>query len=273
MTNKEIVKNYLDVLDIDYEIKTLEDITKLIKAHLRTLAFSSLKVLLKEEISLDLESIYKNVVVQKRGAYCFEHNKLIYEALKELGFDVEYYLARVINNSSNITPQTHRFTLLTYEGERYLIDAGVGFRTPSVPVKIGGTSISHLGVEYKVLEFEDKTYSMQLMQNGKPFYVTKFDLNRCYEPDFEMGHFYAHKSPVAVFVNNLVISLIHDNVINSLVNSRYLKIYEDETIEVQITSSKHLAQLLKNDFNVMYTFDEVSILFENYIEKTRYLKS
>jgi len=65
MKNKQIIKNYLDMLNIVYSIKTLEDITKLIKAHLRTYAFSSLKVLLKEDISLDLESIYENIVVKK----------------------------------------------------------------------------------------------------------------------------------------------------------------------------------------------------------------
>ena len=87
MENTKIVKEYLNELNINYEIKTLNDITKLIKAHLKSFPFSSLKVLLKEEISLDLESIYKSIVVKKRGGYCFEHNKLMYEVLKELGFE------------------------------------------------------------------------------------------------------------------------------------------------------------------------------------------
>lgn len=261
MTRREIVNNYLDALNIDYQIKTLKDITKLIKAHIKTLAFSNLKVLLKEEIPLDLDLIYKNVVVEKRGAYCFEHNKLMYEVLKELGFDVEHYLARIINNSTSISPQTHRFTLLHYEGERYLIDVGIGFRTPSVPLKVGDTTMSHLNIKYEVLELEDKTYTMQIIQNDEPFIVTKFDLKKCYEADFEMGHFYAHKHPRAVFVNNLVISLIDDEVIYSLVNNKYLKIYYDTTIEIEIKSSEQLAQLLKNDFNLQYTFDEVNKIY------------
>jgi len=78
MENKQIIQNYLDTLQLDNNIKTLADITNLIKTHLRTFPFSSLKVLLKEDIALDLESIYKNIVLKKRGGYCFEHNKLIY---------------------------------------------------------------------------------------------------------------------------------------------------------------------------------------------------
>ena len=266
MKNKQIIKNYLDTLNIVYSIKTLEDITKLIKAHLRTYAFSSLKVLLKEDISLDLESIYENIVVKKRGGYCFEHNKLIYEVLKELGFDVTYYLARVVNNTDNIPPQTHRFTLLKLDNERYIIDVGIGFRTPSVPIKFGDeSSISHLGVEYKIVEREDNIFSMQLTEKGKPFFATKFDLNRCYESDFEMGHFYSHKSPNAVFVNNFVISLIQDEVVYSIVNNKYLKTYKEKVEELEIKSTEQLAQIVKNDFNSNFTFEEIEFFYNKFI--------
>lgn len=266
MNNKQIIEKYLDSLNIDFEIKTLEDITKLIKAHLRTFPFSSLKVLLKEEISLDLSSIYENIVQKSRGGYCFEHNKLMYKALKELGFDVTYYLARVINNTDNIPPQTHRFTVLKYEDERYLIDVGIGFRSPSVPIKFGDeVSISHLGIEYKIVENEDNTFSMQLLEKGKEFKATKFDLNRCYEADFEMGHFYSHKNPNAAFVNNFVVSRVESDVIYSIVNDKYLNIYKDKIDEFEINSFKDLALILKDKFNSSYTLDEVEFFYKNFV--------
>lgn len=266
MNNQEIVRNYLDALKIDNEIKTLEDITMLIKIHLGTLPFSSLKVLLKEEISLDINTVYENIVIHKRGGYCFEHNKLMYEVLKELGFNVTYYLARVVNNTDNMVPQTHRFTLLAYEEEQYLIDVGIGFRSPSVPIKFGSEpSISHLGIEYKVKELEDKTFAMQLLEKDKPFLATKFDLNRCYESDFELGNFYSYKNPNAIFVNNLVVSLIQDDVIYSLVNRKYLKMYTDRTEEIEIKSIEQLDQILKNDLNANFTFKEIELLFNDYI--------
>lgn len=266
MKSEEIVKKYLDVLNIDFEVKNLDDITKLIKLHLRTFPFSSLKVLLEEEISLDINSIYENIVVKKRGGYCFEHNKLIYTVLKELGFDVTYYLARVVNNTENIPPQTHRFTVLNFKEKKYLIDVGIGFRTPSVPVKFGvEPSISHLGIEYKIIENEDKTFGLQLIEKGKPFIATKFDLNKCYESDFEMGHFYSYKCPNAIFVNNLVISIIYEEVIHSLFNDKYLKIYKDRTDSVDVKSAEQLQLILKNDFNVEFTFEESSFFYKNHI--------
>ena len=268
MKKNQIVQKYLQELNINHTITTLEDITQLIKAHLRTFAFSSLKVLLKEEISLDLNSIYENLVVKKRGGYCFEQNKLIYEVLKELGFNVTYYLARVINNTDNIPPPTHRFTLLNLNNQNYIIDVGIGFRTPSVPIKFGdNVTISHLDVEYKIIEHEDKTYSMQLIEKNKPFNATKFDLNRCYEADFEMGHFYSYKNPDAIFVNNFVISLIQDDVIHTLLNDKYLKIYKNTTKKIEIESSIKLQQILIDDFNSQFTDKECDFFYKNYIKK------
>lgn len=270
MKYKEIIKSYLEELQINFEIKTLDDITKLIQAHLRTFSFSSLKVLLKEEISIDLNSIYQDIVVDKRGGYCFEHNKLMYEVLKELGFNVSYYLARVVNNTDNIPPQTHRFTLLNLNNERYIVDVGIGFRSPSVPVKFGGdTSITHLGIEYKVLELEDNIFAMQLIQKGKPFIATKFDLNRCYESDFEMGHFYSYKHPKAVFENNLVVSSIKNDTIHSIVNNLYMIITKDNIQEIEIKDIKQFKQILTDDLNSNFTPKEIELIYNKHIKTTK----
>jgi len=104
------------------------------------------------------------------------------------------------------------------------------------------------------------------MENNKPYIATKFDLNRCYEIDFEMGHFYSHKHPNAVFVNNLVLSRIEDNIIYSLVNSKYLKIYKDKTQEIKITSSTHLDEILKDDFNSNCTSKEAETLYNKFVK-------
>nr|WP_255016732.1 arylamine N-acetyltransferase [Psychrobacter sp. PraFG1]UTT87688.1 arylamine N-acetyltransferase [Psychrobacter sp. PraFG1] len=169
MDTEQIVKNYLDTLNIDQDIKSLEDISTLAKAHLQTYAFGNPKILLGEAIPIDLESVYNNLVVSKRAGYCFEHNKLMYEVLKAKGFEVTQHLARVVNNQSPPTiPMTHRVTVLYYQGEKYLVDVGVGFRSPTVVIKIGDTqpTLSHLGIEYKVLpvDADKNVYTMQLME-------------------------------------------------------------------------------------------------------------
>jgi len=263
---KELVNNYLKTIGYFDEIVNIDDINKLMRAHVNTFAFSSLKVLLKEDISLDLEDIYESIVLKKRGGYCFEHNKLFYEVLKSLGFDVVYYLARVVNNMDNIVPQTHRFTLLNYKNEQYLLDVGIGFRTPCVAVKFGkDISTNHLGYNFKIEKIDDNTYGLEILDKDDVFIATKFDLNKCYEADFEMGHFYSHKNPCAVFVNNLVLSLITKDEIRSLRNSDYFKIYENAQEKIEIKSLNMFQKILKEEFNVDFQDKELELLYKEFV--------
>lgn len=268
MKREEIVNQYLKMLNFDKPIKNLQDITKLIQAHLATFSFSSGKVLLKNEISLELLDIYETIVRQKRGGYCFEHNKLFYEVLKELGFDVEFFLARVINNTNNEVPQTHRFTMLNFKGEKYIIDVGVGFHSPSIPVKFGKEiSKAHLNIGYKVETYDDNTLGLVKVEKNEPYRVTQFDMNPCYEADFEMGHFYSHKHPNAIFVNNLVVSLIKEDEIRSLRNGNYLRIFEHGVEDILIQSAKELKSILENDLNLYFEEEEIKYLYRHYVKE------
>lgn len=268
MKNKVIINKYLKELGIDFEIKTLEDITKLIQKHEEKLSFSSVKVLLKDEISLELKDIFESLVINKRGGYCFEHNKLMYEALKELGFDVQFFLARVVNNSNNEVPQTHRFTMLNFKGNKYLVDVGVGFRSPTVPVKFGNvTTNGNLGISYRIKEYKElRKYGLELIQDNKSFIVTEFNLNPCYEVDFELGHFYSHKHKDAVFLNNLVVSSILKDEIRSLRNSDYFKISKDKKEIIKVDNLGEFSRILKEDMNLILSKEEISYLFKSFIE-------
>jgi len=272
VSTDEIVQNYLSTLGLSEEIKTLSDINLLIQAHQKMFAFSSLKVLLKENISLELKDIYYSIVVQKRGGYCFEHNKLLYEVLKALNFDVEFYLARVVNNTHSETPKvplTHRFTLLKFEGERYLIDVGVGIFSPNVAIKFADEiTPSHLGKSYTIESLNNQSYAMNIIEKGKAFRATTFDLAPCSEADCEMGHFYSHKHPNAIFVNNLVASRISQEQILSLRNRAYFKIDAKNTKRVLIENKEQLATIIKDDFDLSFSEEETTLLYHNFIKKS-----
>ncbi|WP_298750166.1 arylamine N-acetyltransferase [uncultured Arcobacter sp.] len=264
---RDIVKNYLKTLGFDKQISSLDEITHLIKAHLKTFSFSSMTVLLKDEISLDINKIYEKIVINKRGGYCFEHNKLFFVVLSELGFDVKSYMARVVNNTNNIVPKTHRFTILNFNDERYLIDVGIGFRSPCVPVKIiDEFTPSHLGISYCVKTLEKNLFALASLKDEEKFTITNYELNNYNEADYEMGHFYSHKHPSAVFVNNLVISSINDTEIRSLRNDNYIKIYENSQEEILIDSFETFKKIVSNDFNMSFNEEELESIFNNYVK-------
>ncbi|WP_353571964.1 arylamine N-acetyltransferase, partial [Candidatus Albibeggiatoa sp. nov. BB20] len=223
-------------------------------------------VVLKDNLSLEIEDIYNKLVVKERGGYCFEHNKLFYELLKNFEFKVTPFLARVVNNQNVQTPKTHRFTVLDYEGGRYLIDVGFGYFSPIVPIKFGGeTTFSHVGKSYHIHQYEDQTYSLQIVLKDGFYTLYKFDLSPCFEVDFEMGHFYSHKHKNAIFVNNIVLSTISKDMIKSLRNNDYFKIYKDKEEQIPIDSLEKLKEILNLEFNYPIGEDEIKYIYDNFV--------
>ncbi|CAA6803406.1 MAG: Unknown protein [uncultured Sulfurovum sp.] len=263
-----MISEYLKVLGFTEDIKDLEDIEKLMKKHVSTFAFSSMSVVLKDEISLELGEVYKKVVLHKRGAYCFEHNKIFYEVLKHLGFDVEYHIARVVNNREVEAPLTHRFTILNYENERYLVDVGFGYYCPVKPIKfVNVQTEAQLGYVYRVHQDKNNNYALQVIHHDKWFTFYTFDLRACYEVDFELAHFYSHKHSDAVFVNNLVVSRIMDECIYSLRNAGYQKVYRDRTENIHIESLEQFSKVLEEELNLCFDIDERKDIYEKFIHQ------
>ena len=219
-----IIEEYLKSLDIDKKIVNLQDIEELIKKHIKQFPFTSIPVLLKKELSLELPAIFEKIVKRKEGGYCFEHNKLMYEALLYCGFKVESYFARVLNDKDIIAPLTHRFTLLTYKESRYIVDVGFGYLSASKPVKFGDEyTTTEQEITYRIKKNNDNTYALQILNEDTFCTLYKFDLHPCYEIDFELGHYYSHKHPKASFVNNMVLSSILKDEVLTIVNNNFVK--------------------------------------------------
>ncbi len=75
---------------------TLDTITGLLKAHMSSIPFENLDVLLHRPVRLDLDAIEAKLVVARRGGYCFEHTTLFAAVLSRLGFDNTLHSARVV---------------------------------------------------------------------------------------------------------------------------------------------------------------------------------
>lgn len=56
---------------------TLETLTQLQSAHLRSIAFENLDVVHRKPINMSSEAVFAKLVTARRGGYCFEHNTLI----------------------------------------------------------------------------------------------------------------------------------------------------------------------------------------------------
>ena len=105
--------------DVGSREPTLDTLNRVIEAHVRTIPFENLDILLGRRISLEAADIERKLVHEKRGGYCFEQNTLLMHALLGLGYSVRPISARVrIKQPRNVkTGRRHMWVSVTQGGE------------------------------------------------------------------------------------------------------------------------------------------------------------
>ena len=111
---------------------TLAALDALIAAHLTHIPFENLDALTGRRVDIDLPSVFRKLVDEHRGGYCFELNTLFCAGLKSLGFRVTPLAARVRWNVPDTTPTGLSHMLLRVEvaHESHIADVGFGGPTP-----------------------------------------------------------------------------------------------------------------------------------------------
>ena len=134
MINDINVLNYLKNVTLKQPEVSIGFIKELQNGHVGNYPFSSLGVLLHECLSLESQVLFDRVVRNKRGGYCFEHNKIFFEILTSCGFRCEIVLARVLLDRNIDVPRTHRITKVGLPDGNYIVDVGFGPLCPREPL-------------------------------------------------------------------------------------------------------------------------------------------
>jgi N-hydroxyarylamine O-acetyltransferase len=88
-------------------------------------------VRLGREIKLDVESLVRKLVDERRGGYCYEQNTLFAAVLTELGYTVSRRLGRVrMGDADSPRPATHMVLIV----DEQIVDVGFGSAVPLGPV-------------------------------------------------------------------------------------------------------------------------------------------
>ena len=117
---------------------SLETLRELHHLHPQAIPFENLDPLLGRPVKLDPASLQAKLVEGGRGGYCFEHNTLFADVLRQLGFKVQEGTARVRWSvpPGVKTPRTHCLLFVEAEGDDYLADVGFGGNVLTAPLKL-----------------------------------------------------------------------------------------------------------------------------------------
>ena len=203
---------------------TFETLDEIQFHHTMSIPFENFNPFLGLPVRLDMQSLMKKLVYDKRGGYCFEHNLLLKNVLGELGFKVTGLAASVRWNVPQdvITARGHMLLLVGVENERYIVDVGFGVLTPTAPLRLVTGILQETPHErFRLLEDKnDFILQVNLRNEWKSLY--RFDLQEQFLPDYEVTNWYLSNNPESHFVTGLIVDqpaqdrryALHNNILS-----------------------------------------------------------
>ena len=221
------------------------------RKHLQTIPYENIDILRNIPISLDIDDIFEKIVMRNRGGYCFELNALFVWLLRSLGFEVTDYFARFLLNEPEIPMRRHHVLGVSFDGERYLCDVGVGLVIPRMPIQLAAGTVSEQNGECYKLEKEDFLgYVLyELKSDGwRPLY--SFTEEAQIKADYMVTSFYCENHPDSIFRAGNMVHIFTENGRKSIADLE-LRIFSPEGVEViDITTKESYEKLLKLHFGI-----------------------
>lgn len=183
-------------------VPTLANLRALQRAHVTSIPFENLEIMLGRPILLDLEALQDKLVRRRRGGYCYEHVKLFAAALERIGFELTGLQGRVTMGAAEARPATHALLRVTTadDDRAWLCDVGFG-RGPLEPLElVGGGEIDQDGWRLR-LEHRPGADLWTLHQYGPDGWVDRhrFTLDPKYTIDYVVGSYYVSTHPRSPF--------------------------------------------------------------------------
>ena len=232
-------------------LRTLQDLQL---RHVCSFAFENLSSLMRLPVPIDLASVEQKVLLEGRGGYCYELNQMFLALLQELGFDARGITGRVVMGGppDARTARTHRLSLVTLDGVRYITDVGFGGMVPSSPLLLDTEVVQATAHEpYRVTFDGHDSYTLwvQVANEWRGLYV--FDLQVQATIDYEIGTWYVSTHPDSVFVGQLKVARLAAGERHTLNNANYAIHYLDRPSEKRaLVSADEVLQLLTEVFGI-----------------------
>jgi N-hydroxyarylamine O-acetyltransferase len=202
---------------------TADTLRSLHRLHPQAIAFENLDSLLGRTPRLDLDSLVRKLVTERRGGYCFEHNLLFRAALDTLGFETTGLAARVLwdREPGAMPARTHMTLLVEAQGETWLADVGFGGMTPSAPLPFEiGREQATPHEPFRIALIERGDYMLQVKLNGAWRPIYRFDLEPQFPSDYEVANHFVSTSAQSIFVSTLMAARLAPERRHTLMNCR-----------------------------------------------------
>ena len=188
---------------------SLATLRALVAAHTAAIPFENIDVFLRCGVRIDVPSVQRKLVAEKRGGYCFEQSTLFEAALAALGFAPIPLIARVMRGVPEgiTTPRSHKLLLVNLTEVPFLADVGFGNLSPTAPIALRSDEEQPTSHETYRLVRAGPEFVMQAGLGGRWESMYRFALEPAPHIDYEVGNWFTSTYPGSPFYGNLIVAL------------------------------------------------------------------
>lgn len=247
-------------------------------AHRLTIPFENLDVRLGRGVAIDGASVAAKLVGSRRGGYCFEHNRLLLDALAALDMTARPLLARVRLGADGVPPRNHALSLVTIDGSEWIADTGFGASyAPVMPLVAGFEATAPDGARFRLERGgESGSEEWWLLRDGdaastdgrtapgwngttwQPQYSFTTDLVD--DADLAAANLWAMTAPASRFTQKAVVSIVLPHGFAALTDRGYRRRAAGNVAAGEITDPRVYRMRLSLMFGIDLTKEEVAAL-------------
>jgi N-hydroxyarylamine O-acetyltransferase len=232
---------------------TLATLHAIAEAHVQSIPFENLDVLLGRGVSLLDEDVDRKLVASRRGGYCFEHNTLMLRVLAELGFAVRPLAGRArVSRPRDVTPaRTHVFVHVDLDGEPFIMDVGVGGLSSTAALRFLPGVEQETPHEPRRFVYEEGRWFHQAKLGDVWADVSEFSLEEMPSIDREVANWYTSAHPLSHFRDRLMVARARPGGGRvTLLNRELTERSGEETTRRLVASPEELLEVLRLHFDL-----------------------
>jgi N-hydroxyarylamine O-acetyltransferase len=233
---------------------TLETLKKLVTAHVTSIAYESIDVLLDVPPSLDLATLQAKIIQRGRGGYCFEQNMLFRAGLISLGFQVTSLQARVVRGLAVDAPRPmlHMVLQVDLPEGRFLADVGFGNLAPTTALQLVLDDEQETPHEpMRFVKFGDEFVLQSKLRSGWENIYRVVFLPRV-DAEYEICNWYTASHPQSPYLSNIIAALPGPSRTRLTLFNRRLTVRHvgGETVRRTLGGIDEFRDVITHDFHV-----------------------
>lgn len=231
-------------------VPDLKNLKKLHRLHLYNIPFENLDIHYNRKIILKTDLLYKKIVEEKRGGFCYELNGLFFFLLKETGYNADIISARVKKKKGGYNNEYDHLAIIVHLEEDWLVDVGFGDSfVEQLKFKLNIEQKENDSF-FKVVKHDERYF--RLMRCDKNDYEDQyiFSLTPRILSDFEDMCNYHQTSPESSFTQKRICSLATGYGRITLSEKNLIITKNGSRKEIQLRNEEKFHEKLLEYFNI-----------------------